>query len=123
LVCESRKRFFDEVEKDFHLQGKCGIAYGDPGVGKTMACQEYARKNPDAIVFELPTNASSIERVNDYLTDALKVKVDRQRFAFDEIVSRLTRKSFLLRKKPLAALTDENRVRCRRFADGEAGAL
>ncbi|MDL2248981.1 hypothetical protein LJB89_04745, partial [Tyzzerella sp. OttesenSCG-928-J15] len=36
-----------------HLQGKIGVAYGDAGIGKTMAIKQYIKENPEAIMITI----------------------------------------------------------------------
>jgi len=57
-----------------HGRGEMGVAYGDPGVGKTMAVRQYAKENEDAIVVTIsPTNAT-ITGVNELIADKLGIK-------------------------------------------------
>jgi len=41
-----------EVARLCHLECEIGLAYGEAGIGKTMALKEYARLNPDVILIE-----------------------------------------------------------------------
>jgi len=57
-----------------HTRGELGVAYGDPGVGKTEAVRQYAKENKDAIVITIsPTNAT-ITGVNELIAEALGIK-------------------------------------------------
>lgn len=41
-----------ELARFCHLMRKIGVLYGDAGLGKTIAINEYAKQNPDVILFE-----------------------------------------------------------------------
>jgi DNA transposition AAA+ family ATPase len=72
-----------------HVQGELGVAFGDPGVGKTMAVRAYAKENPDAIVITVsPTNAT-ISGVNELIADKLKIKEKLTRRITGEIIAKL----------------------------------
>jgi len=72
-----------------HVQGELGVAYGDPGVGKTMAVRNYANEHPDAVIITVsPTNAT-ITGVNELIADKLKVKEKLSRRITAEIIAKL----------------------------------
>jgi len=72
-----------------HVQGELGVAYGDPGVGKTMAVRQYAKENPDAIVITVsPTNAT-VTGVNELIAEKLKIKEKLNRRITAEIIAKL----------------------------------
>jgi DNA transposition AAA+ family ATPase len=41
-----------EVARICHLDGEIGVAYGEAGIGKTIAAKEYSAKNSDVIFIE-----------------------------------------------------------------------
>jgi hypothetical protein len=72
-----------------HARGEMGVAYGDPGVGKTMAVKQYTKENEDAIVITIsPTNAT-ITGVNDLIAEKLGIKEKIQRRITAGIVAKL----------------------------------
>lgn len=72
-----------------HLQGKISVAYGDAGIGKTMAALEYCRQNPDAIMITISPCYASITGVNELLADELDVKEKVARHIYKEIVKKI----------------------------------
>ncbi len=51
VMTTTASRLF-EVARICHLDGEIGVAYGEAGIGKTMASKEYAAKNSDVILIE-----------------------------------------------------------------------
>ena len=73
-----------------HVYGKIGVAYGDAGVGKTMAVQEYAKRHPDgAIVITVSPCFASITGVNELLAEQLKIREKIARKIYGEAVTKL----------------------------------
>ncbi len=72
-----------------HLQGKIGVAYGDAGIGKTMAVTEYCRKNPEAVAITVSPCYATITGVNELLAEELRIKEKISRRAYMEIVNKL----------------------------------
>jgi len=72
-----------------HLQGKIAVAYGDAGIGKTMAIKEYAKHNPDAIVITIAPCFATISGVNELLAEELKIRERVSRRAYVEVVNKL----------------------------------
>jgi len=72
-----------------HGRGEMGVAYGDPGVGKTMAVRQYAKENDDAIVITIsPTNAT-VTGVNELIAEKLGIKEKTSRRITAGIISKL----------------------------------
>jgi len=63
-----------------HHRGELGVAYGDPGVGKTMAIRRYAKENTDAIIITVTPTSATIAGINELIADklGLKEKVTRR---------------------------------------------
>ena len=72
-----------------HLQGKIGVAYGDAGIGKTMAIREYVRNNPDSIVITVSPCFATVTGVNELLAEPLKIKEKVSRRIYSEAKERL----------------------------------
>jgi len=72
-----------------HLQGKIGVAYGDAGIGKTMAAREYMKNNPEAIMITISPCFATITGVNELLADELKIKEKVTRRIYAETVNKL----------------------------------
>ena len=73
-----------------HVSGKIGIAYGDAGVGKTMAIREYKKHNPDtAIVITISPCFATMTGVNELLADELHVQEKISRKIQKEVVNKL----------------------------------
>lgn len=72
-----------------HLQGKLGVAYGDAGIGKTMAIREYVRNNPESIAITISPCFATVTGVNELLADVLKIKEKISRRIFLEARERL----------------------------------
>ncbi|GHU54763.1 hypothetical protein AGMMS49975_15590 [Clostridia bacterium] len=73
-----------------HLQGKVGVAYGDAGVGKTMAAVEYCKNNPEAVMITTSPCYATITGVNELFADEFKIKECVSRKVFKELVRILT---------------------------------
>lgn len=73
-----------------HIQGKIAVAYGDAGVGKTMAIKEYAKKHPDeSIVITVSPCFASITGVNDLIAEQLRIREKVARKIYSEAVAKL----------------------------------
>lgn len=73
-----------------HIQRKVGVAYGDAGVGKTMAIREYKAQNPDtAIVITISPCFATMTGVNDLLGEELRIKEKVSRKIYAEAVRKL----------------------------------
>ncbi len=51
IVTKVVRRVF-EAARIAHLNGEIAVVYGEAGYGKTAACKEYHRENPDSILIE-----------------------------------------------------------------------
>ncbi len=72
-----------------HIQGKMAVVYGDAGVGKTMAINEYCRKNNAAIKITISPVYSSMSGVNELLAAELGVRERVSRKIYADIISKL----------------------------------
>lgn len=72
-----------------HIQGKIAVIYGDAGVGKTMAINEYCKKNPLAIKITVAPSYSSMSGVNELLAEKLGVRERVSRKIYAEIIAKL----------------------------------
>ncbi len=72
-----------------HIQGKMAVVYGDAGVGKTMAINEYCRKNNAAIKITISPVYSSMSGVNELLAVELGVRERVSRKIYADIISKL----------------------------------
>ena len=72
-----------------HGRGEMGVAYGDPGVGKTMAVRQYARENKDAIVVTVSPTTATITGVNELLAEKFGVKEKLTRRITAGIIAKL----------------------------------
>ena len=73
-----------------HVAGKIGIAYGDAGIGKTMAIREYKKHNPDtSVVITISPCFATMTGVNELLADELHVQEKISRKIQKEVVNKL----------------------------------
>lgn len=72
-----------------HIQGKIAVVYGDAGVGKTMAINEYCRRNNLAIKITIAPSYSSMSGVNELLAEKLGVRERVSRKIYSEIITKL----------------------------------
>lgn len=72
-----------------HLMGNITVAYGDSGVGKTMAFRNYIENNTLAIGITISPSHSSIAGVNDLITEQLGIREKVARRQTREIVEKL----------------------------------
>jgi DNA transposition AAA+ family ATPase len=72
-----------------HARGEMGVAYGDPGVGKTMAVRQYARENPDAIIITVSPTTANITGINELLADTLDIKEKGSRRITAGVIAKL----------------------------------
>ena len=73
-----------------HVSGKIGIAYGDAGIGKTMAVKEYKKDHPDtATVITISPCFATMTGVNELLADELHVTEKVSRKIQKEVVNKL----------------------------------
>jgi DNA transposition AAA+ family ATPase len=55
-------------------QNGFGVAYGDAGVGKTMACREYIRQNPSAVLITVSPAFSTLKSFLKLVSRTVKAK-------------------------------------------------
>ena len=72
-----------------HGRGEMGVAYGDPGVGKTMAVKQYSKENSDAIVITVSPTTATITGVNELIADKLGIKEKISRRITTAIIHKL----------------------------------
>ena len=72
-----------------HVQGKIAVIYGDAGVGKTMAINEYCRTHALAIKITIAPSYSSMSGVNELLAEQLGVRERVSRKIYSEIIAKL----------------------------------
>ncbi len=72
-----------------HIQGKIAVVYGDAGVGKTMAINQYCKENNLAIKITISPSYASMSGVNELIADRLGVRERVSRKIYAEIISKL----------------------------------
>ena len=72
-----------------HGRGEMGVAYGDPGVGKTMAVRQYAKGNKNAVVVTVSPTSATITGVNELLAEKLGIKEKMTRRITAGIIAQL----------------------------------
>lgn len=72
-----------------HVQGNFGVVYGDAGIGKTMAIEQYLKENSLAIGITISPTYASITGVNELLGEQLGVKERVSRKITKEIENKL----------------------------------
>ena len=73
-----------------HIQGKIAVAYGDAGVGKTMAVKQYQKNHPDsAMVITVSPCFASITGVNELIAEQLRIKEKVARKIYGEAIAKL----------------------------------
>lgn len=72
-----------------HLRGVVSVAYGDAGVGKTTAVQQYLQENQLAIGIEIIPTYASLTGVNELLADELGSRERTDRKITKDIISKL----------------------------------
>jgi len=72
-----------------HTRGEMGVAYGDPGVGKTMAVRQYAKENPNAIIVTVSPTTANITGINELLAEALDIKEKGSRRITAGVITKL----------------------------------
>lgn len=72
-----------------HIQGKIAVVYGDAGVGKTMAINQYCKENNLAIKITISPSYASMSGVNELIADKLGVRERVSRKIYAEIISKL----------------------------------
>jgi len=72
-----------------HGRGEMGVAYGDPGVGKTMAVKQYAKENEDTIVVTVSPTSATITGVNELIAEKLSIKEKITRRITAAIIAKL----------------------------------
>lgn len=72
-----------------HIQGKISVVYGDAGVGKTMAINEYCKQNNLAIKITISPSYASMSGVNELIADKLGVRERVSRKIYAEIIAKL----------------------------------
>ncbi len=71
------------------IQGKVSVVYGDAGVGKTMAIQQYCKEHNSAISITITAVYANISGATRLVAKKLGVKEKNVVMMFEEIVSRL----------------------------------
>ena len=80
-----------------HVQGKIAVAYGDAGVGKTMAIKQYQKNHPEgAIVITVSPCFASITGVNELIAEQLRIREKIARKIYSEAVAKLKRSNKVL---------------------------
>lgn len=72
-----------------HVQGKITVIYGDAGVGKTMAINEYCKQNSLAIKITVDSIYSSMSGVDELIAEEIGVRERGSRRIYSEIISKL----------------------------------
>lgn len=72
-----------------HIQGKIAVVYGDAGVGKTMAINQYCKENNLAIKITISPSYASMSGVNELIADKLGVRERVSRKIYAEIIAKL----------------------------------
>ncbi len=73
-----------------HIQGKVGVAYGDAGIGKTMAIREYVRLNPDTTVYmTISPCFATVNGAMELLAKEMRIREKVARQIYSEAVQRL----------------------------------
>lgn len=72
-----------------HIQGKLAVAYGDAGIGKTMAVKQYLKENSLALGITIMPTYATITGVNELLAEQLGVRERINRKMTMEIVNKL----------------------------------
>ncbi len=73
-----------------HIQGKVGVAYGDAGIGKTMAIREYVRLNPDSTVYmTISPCFATVNGAMELLAKEMRIREKMARQIYSEAVQRL----------------------------------
>lgn len=71
------------------IQGKVSVVYGDAGIGKTMAIQQYCKEYNSAVNITITAVYANISGATRLLARELGVKEKNVTMMFEEIVSRL----------------------------------
>lgn len=85
-----------EVCKLCHVDNEIGVAYGDSGLGKTIAVREYARKNKDVILIEVDLGYSARTLFSELNKTLGMAGVGHLHGLFEDAVSRLKNSGRLL---------------------------
>lgn len=72
-----------------HVQGKIAVVYGDAGIGKTMAINQYCKENSLAVKITISPSYASMSGVNELIADQLGVRERVSRKIYSEIISKL----------------------------------
>lgn len=72
-----------------HMRGVVSVAYGDAGVGKTTAVEQYLKENQLAIGITIMPTYASLTGVNELLSEALGVRERTDRKITREIIQKL----------------------------------
>lgn len=72
-----------------HMRGVVSVAYGDAGVGKTTAVEQYLKENQLAIGITIMPTYASLTGVNELLSEALGVRERTDRKITREIINKL----------------------------------
>ncbi|MBP3339815.1 MAG: AAA family ATPase [Lachnospiraceae bacterium] len=72
-----------------HIQGKIAVVYGDAGIGKTMAINQYCKENTLAVKITISPSYASMSGVNELIADQLGVRERVSRKLYAEIITKL----------------------------------
>lgn len=72
-----------------HIQGNIAVVYGDAGIGKTMAINQYCKENNLAIKITISPSYASMSGVNELIADKLGVRERVSRKIYAEIIAKL----------------------------------
>ncbi|MFG6326554.1 MAG: phage portal protein [Lachnospiraceae bacterium] len=71
------------------IQGRVSVVYGDAGIGKTMAIEEYCKKNNFVIFITVTAVHANISGATRLLAKKMGIREKNVVMMFEEIVSRL----------------------------------
>lgn len=97
-----------------HVQGKVGVVYGDAGIGKTMAFNQYLKENSLAVGITISPTYASITGVNELLGEQLGVRERVARKITKEIVTKLkgSGRVIIIDEAQLLTTRTLNHLRC-----------
>lgn len=109
-----------------HVQSKIGVAYGDAGIGKTMAVRQYCKENQDAVMITVSPSYASITGINELIAEKLKIREKTARKIEAEAVEKLQGSNRVIIIDEAQHLTVRviNHLRCiadKSFVEGTGG--